>query len=222
MAKIDTQEIASTFESDAAIRRREANRSSLSQRLGRLLERLHREAPHERIGWYADCRGGAFSLSPAKSPAGPTRSIATRRVGVPRLSRRPTYCLQHEFDILGSGRKALGPEIDWQLDFKSGFRWRDDANYPIWSWRKVEEVPGEEIYKGPFYSLEDRSDLKMPWDLSSMFHLPVLGEAFLQSGQARYADEVFDQLEEWQRRNPYRARRQLDLCHGGRPFAWPT
>jgi hypothetical protein len=65
-------------------------------------------------------------------------------------------------------------------------------------------VPGEEIYHGHFYSLEDGSDLKMPWDLSSMFHLPVLGEAYLQTGEARYAEEVLGQLREWHQSNPYR------------------
>ncbi len=35
----------------------------------------------------------------------------------------------HVFDLLGSGKTELGKEIDWHLDFKSGFRWDSKVYY---------------------------------------------------------------------------------------------
>jgi hypothetical protein len=193
----------SDFESAAARQAREARRVSLSDQLGRLLQVLREQTPRERREWHQSHRGRFFfELGDIAARLEQlNRSDKNRRAEIVAAAEP---LLRHEFDILGSGRKALVPQIDWQLDFKSGFRWRDDVNYPVWSWRKVEEVPGEEIYKGHFYSLDDGSDLKMPWDLSSMFHLPVLGEAYLQTGEARYGDEVLAQLRDWHQRNPYR------------------
>lgn len=50
--------------------------------------------------------------------------------------------------------------IDWQLDFKSGYRWREDTWY-----RDIQfgHVPG--------------ADVKVPWELARMQHLPTLGIA---------------------------------------------
>lgn len=37
-----------------------------------------------------------------------------------RIRNRVEKIVEHEFDLLGSGPKRLGAEIDWHLDFKSG------------------------------------------------------------------------------------------------------
>ncbi len=153
------------FESAAVRQAREARRSDFSVQLGRLLKQLAEETPRQRLAWYQAHRG-RFFFEPAEV-AGRVdqvnRCVKGRRE---QIIEAAELLMRHEFDILGSGRKALGPQIDWQRDFKSGFRWRDDVNYPVWSWRKVEELAGEKIYRGHFYSLDDGSDLKMPWDLS--------------------------------------------------------
>jgi hypothetical protein len=203
MAMTATAAEGAELESIAARQAREAHRVSLSARLGRLLPQLQAQTPEDRKAWYRLHRG-RFFFQPGEISARLemlNRCVPGRRAEIVAAAEP---LMRHEFDILGSGRKPLGPRIDWQRDFKSGFRWRDDVNYPVWSWCKVEEVPGEEIYHGHFYSLEDGSDLKMPWDLSSMFHLPVLGEAYLQTREARYAEELLGQLREWHQSNPYR------------------
>jgi hypothetical protein len=174
MATTAMAEEVSDFESSGLRQAREVRRISLSDQLGRLLQQLRAQPPRDRQQWYQAHRG-RFFFEPEELAARVeliNRCVPGRRADIVAAAQP---LLRHAFDILGSGRKALGLEIDWQRDFKSGFRWRDDVNYPVWSWRKVEEVPGEEIYHGHFYSLDDGSDLKMPWDLSSMFHLPVLG-----------------------------------------------
>jgi hypothetical protein len=203
MTPTDHGKDTSDFESDSVRQTREAERSGLSMHLGGLLGLLCVLTPRERLARYQAQRGQFFFALDeiADRVDQVNRCVKGRREEIVAAA---DLLMRHEFDILGSGRKSLGPQIDWQLDFKSGFRWRDDVNYPVWSWRKVEEIPGEEIHRGPFYSLDDASDLKMPWDLSSLFHLPVLGEAFVQTGEARYAAEVLDQLRAWHRHNPYR------------------
>lgn len=51
--------------------------------------------------------------------------------------------------------------IDWHVDFKSGYRWRED----IWC-------------KDIRYGRQDGVDVKVPWELSRMQHLPVLAWSF--------------------------------------------
>lgn len=92
--------------------------------------------------------------------------------------------IQHKFDLLGSGwvknsydSVALGLEgykydmnvaapasapegyepIDWQKDFKSGFRWSEKKWYKD---QRIAHKPG--------------SDIKVPWELARLQHLPQL------------------------------------------------
>ena len=92
--------------------------------------------------------------------------------------------IEHKFDLLGSGwvknsydSAALGLEgykydmnvaapanvpegyepIDWQKDFKSGFRWSEKKWYKD---QRIAHKPG--------------SDIKVPWELARLQHLPQL------------------------------------------------
>ena len=51
--------------------------------------------------------------------------------------------------------------IDWQIDFKSGFRWSEK----VW-------------YKDINYGKVEGADIKVPWELARMQHLPQLAIAF--------------------------------------------
>jgi len=51
--------------------------------------------------------------------------------------------------------------IDWQLDFKSGYRWNERTWYRD---IRFQHLPGV--------------DIKVPWELSRMHHLPQLAEAY--------------------------------------------
>jgi hypothetical protein len=83
--------------------------------------------------------------------------------------------------------------IDWQIDFKSGYRWRDST--PSLS------VP---------YRHELGVDLKVPWELARMQHLPVLAWAHALSGggsrgfrpPAAYAGEFRSQILDFIATNP--------------------
>lgn len=101
--------------------------------------------------------------------------------------------LVHRFDLLGSGKKALGTDIDWHMDFKSGFRWE-----PIWH----ADVPAIDLTRTGV-------DVKIPWELSRFQHLATLGQAYwysLESGRPgeaeRFAGEFISEITDWIEKNP--------------------
>jgi uncharacterized heparinase superfamily protein len=100
------------------------------------------------------------------------------------LVTRADSLLAHRIDLLGSGPKDLGPEIDWQLDFKSGRRW------PLDHISRVRTA------------YPDGSDIKVPWELSRCQHLPLLAAAHAVTGERRYLDEIGAQLDQWIASNP--------------------
>jgi hypothetical protein len=100
------------------------------------------------------------------------------------ILKRCEEILAHRFNLLGSGPTELGPEIDWQLDFKSGRRW------PL---RHISRVP---IVYG------DGSDIKVPWELSRCQHLPLLASAHRITGDRRYLEEIGAELTHWIEHNP--------------------
>jgi hypothetical protein len=70
--------------------------------------------------------------------------------------------------------------IDWQLDFKSGFRWREDCWY--------KDIPISTGCPG--------ADIKVPWELARCQHLPQLALAY---GLARAGTPGFRDALEYQR-----------------------
>ena len=94
--------------------------------------------------------------------------------------------LNHHFDLLGSGKVDLGRKIDWHRDFKSGYRWE----------------PGTYFKDYVVLRLNDHSDVKVTRELSRFQHLPLLGKAYLLSGDEKYAQEFVEQLNDWMDENP--------------------
>jgi hypothetical protein len=77
--------------------------------------------------------------------------------------------------------------IDWQLDFKSGFRWSERTWY-------------REIRYGHHAAV----DIKVPWELSRMQHLPELAVEYAAGRDPVVAREFRDQLIDWVAANPPR------------------
>ncbi len=100
------------------------------------------------------------------------------------LLERADAVAAHRFDLLGSGPVELGPVIDWSRDFKTGRRW------PLL----------HRLLLRTFH--RDRSDVKVPWELSRFQHLPLLAAAFVLTGELRYVDEIGEQLDSWIASNP--------------------
>jgi len=100
------------------------------------------------------------------------------------VARADLFC-DHVFDFLGSGPTSLGPEIDWSCDFKSGYRW-------------------DERYMADLclVDLSDDADVKVPWELARHQHFVTLGQAYLLTGDEKYAREFVAQLNAWMDKNP--------------------
>jgi hypothetical protein len=105
--------------------------------------------------------------------------------GAAYLKEEAEEALAHRVDLLGSGPVDLGPEIDWHLDFKAGFRW------PARFYEEVEVT-----------RLDDESDAKVPWELSRCHHMLALARAACLFEDERYAHEFESQLESWFDGNP--------------------
>ena len=130
------------------------------------------------------------------------------------------FYLQHRFDLLGSGwqhvvldevdmlnwlEDHLPPNcfsyasnvwtlvsadyhpIDWQLDFKSGYRWSEKTWYM--------DVPiGHKV----------DVDVKVPWELARMQHLPQLALAYVHEQDERYWQEYCNEILDFIAQNPPR------------------
>lgn len=92
----------------------------------------------------------------------------------------------HIFDLLGSGKVNLGKEIDWHIDFKSGFRWDPQEYY---------------LGTGKHVTLDDQSDVKVPWELSRCQHFVTLGKAYWYTSDEKFAQEFVHQIESWVKYN---------------------
>jgi hypothetical protein len=100
------------------------------------------------------------------------------------LLARADAVAAHSFDLLGSGPRELGPQIDWHADLRTGRRW------PL---RHGSLLP-------PSYP--DGSDIRCVWELSRGQHLPLLSAAHRLTGDRRYLTELGTQLESWIDANP--------------------
>lgn len=105
--------------------------------------------------------------------------------------------LRHEFDLLGSGpfvpvdpdRPARGAyrPIDWYLDPVRGLRF--PRGVPHKEWNLYAMRPGH-------------ADVKYPWELARCQHWVSLAQAHLLTGDARYAQEIADELDDFVEANP--------------------
>ncbi|MFC4949915.1 heparinase II/III domain-containing protein [Pseudonocardia sp. GCM10023141] len=92
--------------------------------------------------------------------------------------------VQGRFAYFGAAAVQFpGPDIDWNLDPRTGYRW------PLVAASGIDHRthPG---------------DPKWIWELNRLQHLPWLAQAWLFSGDQRYVDAAFDQLDGWIAQNP--------------------
>ena len=94
--------------------------------------------------------------------------------------------LAHEFDLLGSGRKALGRSLPWLGDFKTGAAW-----------------PKKYAFDLDYEMLTPDSDVKVPWELSRFQHAALLGQAWLFTQREAFRAEFVAQFDDWERENPW-------------------
>jgi Heparinase II/III-like protein/Heparinase II/III N-terminus len=89
-----------------------------------------------------------------------------------------------EYPFLGYGTRYLGFPPRWDIDFVSGKGWPNSPSDLL------------EVVR------HDGSDVKVPWELSRLQFLPVLGKAFVLTADIRYRDAAKDLLSAWIDQNP--------------------
>lgn len=102
-----------------------------------------------------------------------------------RITAAAEDAVQRRVNLLGSGPVDLGTPIPWHTDFKSGHSW------PMVPFRRIDVL-----------DLGRDSDIKVPWELSRLQWLIPAGQAYLLSGNNRYAQAARDVIEDWADANP--------------------
>lgn len=129
---------------------------------------------------------GPAGLRPLPIELDPSIFAAPELAGVEdRLRATAAAAAEHRFDLLGSGPTELGAEIDWQRDFKSGYRW------PSLPYSRIEVT-----------RLGDASDAKVPWELSRCHHFLALARAARVLGEPGYGEELARAWASWLAANP--------------------
>lgn len=128
-------------------------------------------------------------MGKAWPPAASVQADAQGRWLEGRINRTNLAHSQRLWKLVSPGYQP----IDWQLDFKSGYRWREDV------WHR-------DIVFAQWLGV----DVKVPWELSRLQHLPTLALAahFAQTGTpgfdpaSRYAQAFRDQVLDFIATNP--------------------
>ncbi|HSE91087.1 MAG TPA: alginate lyase family protein [Candidatus Binatia bacterium] len=103
------------------------------------------------------------------------------------IIREADKICRHEFDLLGSGRVHWGERIDWDKDPKTGYRWPKKFYVAL----------------HPVSAVSNGADVKLPYEINRLQHLPTLGKAYALTRNEHYAGQLVDQLDHWIKDNPY-------------------
>jgi hypothetical protein len=107
--------------------------------------------------------------------------------------------LAHRFDLLGSGPYV--PAVDGELvGATPGYKRIDWFRDPVRAVSFRSDVPYKEWKL--FEMRPENADVKFPWELGRCQHFAVLGQAFLLTGEDRFAVEIIDEIEDFTAANP--------------------
>ncbi|MDH5511128.1 MAG: heparinase II/III family protein [Nitrospinota bacterium] len=139
------------------------------------------------------------------SPAPAAQYKAASPAGVSAIMSWAGDALTRKVDLLGSGPALLAEPVDWSADLKTGHLFAKGRF----------RVPAESDPACP-------GDVKIPWELSRQQWLIPLGQAYLLTGEERYAAAARDYIEDWTDHNPYGATVNWDSAMEAamRVFTW--
>jgi hypothetical protein len=124
--------------------------------------------------------------NPFYFPANPLDHSFELGEGLNRVLKKADQAMEHKIDLMGSGLISLGETINWLQDYKSGDVW------PTGYFRGIDYInPGRS------------SDVKTVWELSRMQWLIPCGQAYVLTGDEKYARATKEVLESWIASNPY-------------------
>lgn len=103
------------------------------------------------------------------------------------LVAKADSAVQHDFDLLGSGKRKLGADIDWHQDLASEYRWSQQMHYSQCRW---DDLP-------------EGVDIKGPWELSRCMHFAGLGLADWATGDTKYFKSYKEDIQSWIKGNAF-------------------
>lgn len=104
----------------------------------------------------------------------------------PRIICAAEKSLSKNINLLGTGWISLGEKIDWHKDYKTNIRW--EPKY---------------ISKIKYSTPNNRSDVKIPWEISRLQWLIPVGQAYILTKDEKYAHFVKEVVTDWIIENPY-------------------
>jgi hypothetical protein len=103
-----------------------------------------------------------------------------------RIIENANRAVALEVNLLGSGPETLSSPIPWNTDFKVKEDW------PQKFFRDIDILNPKRA-----------SDVKVPWELSRLQWLIPVGQAYMLTGDNKYAEFTRDILTDWMEANPY-------------------
>ncbi len=104
------------------------------------------------------------------------------------IEKADTY-LKHTFDLLGSGPTDLNSGVI--VDGYNCIKWNEEFIRKVSYNKSV-------FYKNLRSKYKHKNlDIKVPWELSRLQHLIIIGQAYLLTGNEKYAIEVKNEIMDW-------------------------
>lgn len=100
--------------------------------------------------------------------------------------------LQNRFTILGC-TKTFGKKIPWHDDIKNNYTFNANSFYQDIQPNAQEATSFDDYF----------SDIKVPWELSRMNHLYILGKAYETTSDEKYAHYFQDHIVDWITHNKF-------------------
>ncbi|MBB3047832.1 hypothetical protein FHR99_002098 [Litorivivens lipolytica] len=100
------------------------------------------------------------------------------------IARANAIC-RGEFDLLGYAALSFGEPIDWHLDPVAM------RKSPLVHWSRIDPLSYEQV-----------GDSKVVWELNRHQWILDLGQAYLVTGDTRYAEQFSELIESWIKANP--------------------
>jgi hypothetical protein len=129
----------------------------------------------------------AITAAPLRSFADPKQAVeavkntAWARDAIALADR----ILDGHLPLLGA-EVETGPAVSWRRDYEHGI-----------------ETPAIYFRRIPYLDVARAGDHKLIWEMSRHQHLVLVAQVFLITGEKRYQDYVFHQLEHWWKENPF-------------------
>lgn len=90
------------------------------------------------------------------------------------------------YDLFGSGKVNLVSN-KWCQDFKTRYIWKS----------------GKAYFRYKIINYETESDVKFAWDMSRCHHFLILGQAYKQIKNKKYAEKIKDDILDFTKENPF-------------------